>query len=273
MKRRETTPLPRRLFPLACTFLALVLLLAAAALPAQAAELYYPKCASSCESLVDALRSVGADASFNNRKAIALCNGVTDYTGTYAQNIRLLNLLKSGTLRRAGSDLGASTTLTENAGKVQYIAQDPKSCKATAVAMAVNLLRGNDICTAAGMGGSCCAGIEGKIYTGSDGLRYSGIYKTDSYTGSEAELESAVASALAAGVPIVAAVHSTAGGTNHHWVVVVGRSGNDYLVVDPAYGSPGTVAANTVTLSSRRYAFGLADYTVPHYGYVTFRAS
>ena len=222
---------------------------------------------------MDALNSVGADGSFAARKEIAGANGVANYTGTAAQNIQLLNLLKSGALLRPGNTLAAaasSAPLHANLGAVKYIAQGTKTCKATAVAMAVNLLRGTDVCTTAGMGGSCCASIAGLTYTGSDGMRYTGVYKTDSYVGSAKELTDAIATALAAGVPIVAPVHSTVGGTSHHWVVVVGRSGSDYRIVDPAYGISGTMSANTVTLSGRNYAFGLTDYAAPHYGYVTF---
>lgn len=235
---------------------------------AEAAGECYPKCAASYESLVDALISVGADASFASRKEIAESNGVSGYTGSAAQNILLLNKLKNGALLQA-----SAAPLDTNLAKVRYIAQEAKTCKASAVAMAVNLLRGNNECTTALMGGTCCWSIDGVSYTGSDGRRYRGSYKTDSYIGSAGELSAAINSALAAGVPIVAAVHSTAGGTQHHWVVIVGKRGNDYLVVDPAYGSAGTVADNARTLSSRSYAFGLTDYDTPHYGYVTFTAS
>ncbi|MBR1497207.1 MAG: hypothetical protein IJ617_06240 [Oscillospiraceae bacterium] len=268
MKRTEAKRASRG----AALVLALVLALNAGALPVWGAEGCYPRCAASCESLVDALWSVGVDASFAHRKAIAQRNEISDYRGTAAQNIRLLNLLKAGALRRAAEDGGTVAPLETNPGKVQFIRQENKTCKATSVAMAVNLLRGNNACTTAGMGGSCCYSIEGVAYTGSDGRRYVGTYKTDSYVGSADELAGAVTAALATGVPIVAAVHSTACGTKHHWVVVVGRSGTDYLVVDPVYGSAGAVSDNTVTLSSRGYAFGLTDTAVPHYGYVTFTA-
>ncbi|MBR3198460.1 MAG: DUF3597 family protein [Bacilli bacterium] len=51
-------------------------------------------------SFVDALKSIGVDSSFNNRKAIALNNGISNYKGTAAQNLKLLNLLKKGKLRK-----------------------------------------------------------------------------------------------------------------------------------------------------------------------------
>ena len=249
---------------------ALALLLPLWSVPAAAADAAcYPACAAGHASLVDALRSVGADSSFAGRQEIAARNGIAGYTGSAAQNIYLLNRLKAGSLLRPGGEAGP---LPANLARVRYIAQEEKTCKATAVAMAVNLLRGDDRCTTAGMGGTCCTGIDGLNYTGSDGLRYQGVYRTDSYIGSAGELSGALETALAAGVPIVAAVHSTVSGrTRHHWVLVVGYSGGDYQIVDPAYGTAGSVADNVQTLSSRRYAFGLADSAQLHYGYVTFR--
>ena len=59
---------------------------------------YYPACSSSQTSLVDALKSIGVDSSYSNRKQIAELNGISDYTGTSAQNNQLLSLLKQGKL-------------------------------------------------------------------------------------------------------------------------------------------------------------------------------
>lgn len=51
-------------------------------------------------SFVDALKSIGVDSSFRNRKIIAMNNGITNYTGSYLQNLKLLKLLKNGKLRK-----------------------------------------------------------------------------------------------------------------------------------------------------------------------------
>ena len=51
-------------------------------------------------SFVDALKSIGVDSSFANRKRIAANNGITNYTGSAIQNIKLLNLLKNGKLKK-----------------------------------------------------------------------------------------------------------------------------------------------------------------------------
>lgn len=47
-------------------------------------------------SIVDYLKSVGTDSSFNNRKNIAKQYGISNYKGTAAQNIQLLNIVKKG---------------------------------------------------------------------------------------------------------------------------------------------------------------------------------
>ena len=59
---------------------------------------YYPAVSSSYKSIVEALQSIGVDSSFNNRKKIAIKNGINNYEGTAAQNIELLNKLKAGKL-------------------------------------------------------------------------------------------------------------------------------------------------------------------------------
>ena len=51
-------------------------------------------------SIVDALKQIGVDSSFSNRKKIAGRNNIHNYTGTATQNIKLLNLLKKGKLIR-----------------------------------------------------------------------------------------------------------------------------------------------------------------------------
>lgn len=52
-------------------------------------------------SIVDALKSINIDSSYNHRNELAQENGITDYHGTYEQNIYLLNLLKAGKLKKA----------------------------------------------------------------------------------------------------------------------------------------------------------------------------
>ena len=50
-------------------------------------------------SIVDALKQIGIDSSYNYRKQLAILNGIENYKGTAEQNIKLLNLLKKGLLK------------------------------------------------------------------------------------------------------------------------------------------------------------------------------
>ena len=52
-------------------------------------------------SIVDGLKSVGVNSSYDNRKKIAQADGIKNYTGTATQNTELLNKLKKGTLKKA----------------------------------------------------------------------------------------------------------------------------------------------------------------------------
>jgi N-acetylmuramoyl-L-alanine amidase len=60
---------------------------------------YYP--AFNSTSIIDGLKSINVDSSFDSRKKIAIANGITNYTGTSAQNTQLLNLARQGKLIRA----------------------------------------------------------------------------------------------------------------------------------------------------------------------------
>lgn len=59
---------------------------------------YFPKYNGVSGSIVTALNSMVVDSSFGYRKKIAKKNGISLYCGTAAQNIKMLNLLKSGKL-------------------------------------------------------------------------------------------------------------------------------------------------------------------------------
>lgn len=52
-------------------------------------------------SIVDALKATGTDSSFENRAKIYYANGGKGtYTGSYSQNVSMLNSLKAGTLKK-----------------------------------------------------------------------------------------------------------------------------------------------------------------------------
>ncbi|MCI9084472.1 MAG: DUF3597 domain-containing protein [Bacilli bacterium] len=54
----------------------------------------------SAGSIVDGLKSIGADSSFDYRTLLAYENGIHNYRGSYEQNIKLLNLFKDGKLKK-----------------------------------------------------------------------------------------------------------------------------------------------------------------------------
>ena len=59
---------------------------------------YFKKYTGSSISIVDALKSIGEESSFEYRIKIANINGIANYFGTSTQNMYLLNLLKKGKL-------------------------------------------------------------------------------------------------------------------------------------------------------------------------------
>lgn len=66
--------------------------------PVKKKTVYYPRYKGKSKSLVDALKSLGINSGKNNRKRIAVLNGIKNYSGSASQNTKLLNLLKRGTL-------------------------------------------------------------------------------------------------------------------------------------------------------------------------------
>ncbi len=52
-------------------------------------------------SIVDALKEINIDSSYNYRKKLAIANGIYNYHGSYDQNVKLLKLLKEGNLKKA----------------------------------------------------------------------------------------------------------------------------------------------------------------------------
>lgn len=61
---------------------------------------YYKKYTGSSGSLVDALKAIGVNSSYDNRKSIAKKNGISNYEGSASQNEKLLSLLKQGKLKK-----------------------------------------------------------------------------------------------------------------------------------------------------------------------------
>lgn len=64
------------------------------------ATTYYAKYTGTSASIITALKAIKVDSSYNNRAAIAKLNSISNYTGTAAQNTKMLNLLKQGKLKK-----------------------------------------------------------------------------------------------------------------------------------------------------------------------------
>ncbi len=67
--------------------------------PTKQAGCFAPYLGAPTTSLVDAMKSMCLVSTFNTRKAIAAYNGMCNYTGSNAQNARMLGLLMSGMLK------------------------------------------------------------------------------------------------------------------------------------------------------------------------------
>lgn len=61
-------------------------------------ETYFPVFKTNSCSIVDGLKSIGVDSSFEYRQRIAIKNGVANYKGTAPQNDKLVSLGKKGKL-------------------------------------------------------------------------------------------------------------------------------------------------------------------------------
>ncbi len=242
----------------------------------------FPRYTGTSNSITAALSSLNINSSFSYRSQIAAANGISNYSGAAYQNTNLLNLLKRGQLKRPGTSSAApaqpttsGTLVSANLNKVSFIRQSGDSCKATAAAMAANLIAGRNQYSTSSMisSGVMCKNLNGYTYTGSNGIKYRTTYKTDSYEGSLNDLKNRIETAVANGLPIVVPVHSAKNYSRiyHHWVVLVGKdSRGNYLVVDPAGSGSGTMSNKCQTMASLGYDFGLADYSTYHYGYISF---
>ena len=61
---------------------------------------FYPKYSGQTSSIVDALKSLNIDSSYNYRSKIAKENNISNYVGNAKQNTTILNLLKQGNLKK-----------------------------------------------------------------------------------------------------------------------------------------------------------------------------
>lgn len=188
-------------------------------------------------------------------------------TGKYspAQVPDITNTIQKQNSSKSNSAQQAGNGLIGNLSKVRLIKQGSKTCKATAVAQSVNIIMGKNTYSTSSFGNANCKNINGNTYVGSDGNRYKATYKTDSYRGSASEQMSKINNALSNGLPIIVSVHKVNSGTKHHWVTIIGKTGNTYEIIDPATGTKRT-------MSNAGYDFGLTNSGKSglFYGYVYF---
>lgn len=64
---------------------------------------YFTRYTGTSGSIVTALNAIGANSSYAYRAKIAAANGITGYSGTAAQNTKMLTLLKAGRLVKPGA--------------------------------------------------------------------------------------------------------------------------------------------------------------------------
>jgi TolA-binding protein len=84
---------------------------AIASLKAQMPKMYFKKYTGSSNSIVDALKGMGVRTDFNSLKYIATANKISNYTGTAAQNTKMLNLLKQGKLQNPDAPITVPAVL------------------------------------------------------------------------------------------------------------------------------------------------------------------
>ena len=93
---------------------------------------YFPRYNGNSASIYDALSAVGANGSYQSRQQIAAANGISNYTGTAAQNTQMLNMLKAGNLINPS---GTSTSASSSNGRTTttYVISDDGTITETTV--------------------------------------------------------------------------------------------------------------------------------------------
>jgi len=92
------------------------------------------------DSLVDYLKSINVDSSFENRKILANQNGIGNYTGTANQNIHLLNILRDGNTIQTSVQYYPAFTSTSIVDGLKSINVDSSMANRTAIATKNNIV-------------------------------------------------------------------------------------------------------------------------------------
>ena len=90
---------------------------------------YFPRYNGNSASISDALSAVGANGSYQSRQQIAAANGISNYTGTAAQNMQMLNMLKAGNLINQSGTSTSTHASSSNDGRTTttYVISDDGS--------------------------------------------------------------------------------------------------------------------------------------------------
>lgn len=90
---------------------------------------YFPRYNGNSASISDALSAVGANGSYQSRQQIAAANGISNYTGTAAQNMQMLNMLKAGNLINPSGTSTSTHASSSNDGRTTttYVISDDGS--------------------------------------------------------------------------------------------------------------------------------------------------
>ena len=90
---------------------------------------YFPRYNGNSASISDALYAVGANGSYQSRQQIAAANGISNYTGTAAQNMQMLNMLKAGNLINPSGTSTSTHASSSNDGRTTttYVISDDGS--------------------------------------------------------------------------------------------------------------------------------------------------
>lgn len=97
---------------------------------------YFPRYTGSSSSIVTALKAVGAQSSYAYRSQIAAANSISNYSGTAAQNLKMVDLLKQGRLIVPGSQ--SSNGSGQNTGSTGSTTAKPQTSGSKAVLLDAN---------------------------------------------------------------------------------------------------------------------------------------
>lgn len=94
---------------------------------------YFPKYNGNSASIYDALSAVGANGSYQSRQQIAAANGISNYTGTAAQNTQMLNMLKAGNLINPSGTSTSASSSNNGRTTTTYVISDDGTITETTV--------------------------------------------------------------------------------------------------------------------------------------------